>query len=134
MVKEDDDCWIWLSFYDKHGYGRFNLNYKQYLAHRVAYKICYNIDPLTKLVLHNCDNPKCVNPNHLYLGTQKDNVNDAINRFRRYKPNAKLNVDDILWIREHKSKLKPIELSEKFGVSVVQIRNILNYKNWSDIK
>lgn len=93
-VKKTDSCWLWTASKTKAGYGRFNICGKSFLAHRVSLMLTGSL-PLKRNnigaggvnVLHRCDNPTCVNPKHLRLGTQRENVADAIIKERHYFPN-----------------------------------------------
>tara|TARA_R110000868_G_scaffold92172_1_gene255759 strand:+ start:417 stop:902 length:486 start_codon:yes stop_codon:yes gene_type:complete len=93
-VDKTNNCWNWLGSKDKDGYGWFSLtkNGKTTYAHRYSALIKFT-DLQDKLVRHTCDNTACVNPDHLILGTAKDNSNDMINRNRSLKgelnPNSK---------------------------------------------
>lgn len=82
-VKEDIDCWEWLGSFDKDGYGWFSTN-KSIHAHRYSALLKFK-DLNDKLVRHTCDNRKCINPNHLILGTAQDNSNDMKERMRSLK-------------------------------------------------
>ena len=79
------DCWEWTGVKNQDGYGRVRVNGKLLSAHRVVYAQLYGPIPEGLNVLHNCDNPGCVNPTHLRLGTQTDNLHDAYDRERRGK-------------------------------------------------
>lgn len=76
-----DQCWSWVGS-TAHGYGDFTANRKHHLAHRHSWLIHYGVIPVGLFVLHRCDNPRCCNPNHLFLGTQKDNIYDAYSKGR----------------------------------------------------
>lgn len=78
-----DGCWYWTAHLDKDGYGGFKLRGKTYRAHRVSYLIHFGIDPANKKVLHRCDNPPCVRPHSLFLGTTRDNVLDKYHKGRQ---------------------------------------------------
>lgn len=82
-VLVDGGCWTWLGAKDRDGYGQFRYTPKfQGKAHRFAYEVFRG--PITKglSVLHTCDNPSCVNPSHLYVGTNSDNMQDRSRRDR----------------------------------------------------
>lgn len=87
-VAGPDDCWLWTGLLNNQGYGRFTLDYgpgsksTRVLAHRFAYEITTAQDARGWVVLHSCDTPRCVNPAHLSLGTQSDNMRDARDKGR----------------------------------------------------
>lgn len=75
-------CWEWTRYRDRKGYGRFNVNNTPRLAHRVAWEVTYGAVPDGMCVLHRCDNPPCVNPDHLWLGVVADNQRDMARKGR----------------------------------------------------
>jgi len=79
-VKKTNKCWLWLGYKDPNGYGNLNIGGKAYLTHRVSYYIHFGSIPKGMEICHHCDNPSCVNPKHLFLGTHKDNMHDAIKK------------------------------------------------------
>lgn len=72
----DDECWDWKGSTNRYGYGRMRIRGRLYYVHRIVWELFYGPIPEGKLVLHKCDNSLCVNPNHLYIGTQSDNMSD----------------------------------------------------------
>jgi hypothetical protein len=126
-----DGCWYWLSYLDSCGYGRFgSISTKEVLAHRVAYEIY--IGPIGNFyVCHTCDHPSCVNPNHLFLGSQLDNVTDCIRKGRakvakgEKAANAKLSTANVHYIRENPEKMTQVQLGKKFNVGQSAISKII---------
>lgn len=78
-----DGCWIWSGSKDKDGYGRFGIKRKTYRAHRVSFAIYKGSVARGINVLHHCDNPPCVNPNHIFVGTNRDNSMDMVAKKRQ---------------------------------------------------
>ena len=97
-----DECWEWIGWRHK-GYGRFAIHGKTHRAHRVAYELVNGPIQDRQEVCHSCDNPACCNPSHLFLGTHKDNMLDAINKNRFVEGeadgNAKLTTEQVVQMR-----------------------------------
>jgi hypothetical protein len=124
-----DECWEWLSNLDKNGYGEIRVNNKTKKAHRISYELYKGEIPINMFICHKCDNPSCVNPNHLFLGTHQDNVNDKVNKKRQH---SKLNENDIMSILN--SNEKSIILSKIYDVSQKHINRIKRREQWKHIK
>ena len=115
----NDNCWEWLGSKDKDGYGVFTLDQKKTPAHVAAYKLSIGIVPHGYYVLHKCNNSSCVNPLHLYAGTQKENIRDQKEAGTfvegENSGSAKLKEDDVKHIRassfSNKSLAKYYEVS-----------------------
>lgn len=128
-------CHIWKgAIFNDTGYGRIQVDGKSEPAHRIAYIIYHGNIPDGKWVLHRCDNRLCVNDDHLFLGTQKDNIDDMVSKGRQQRGEnhygAKLTDSQILQIRNEYSKgnIGQKELAEKYNVSIGLISMIVNFK------
>lgn len=84
MVLKTDSCWNWTGCANRRGYGTISTKRgsRPLQAHRVSYEIHFGTIPVNQCVLHKCDNPRCVNPSHLFLGTPKNNTDDMIQKER----------------------------------------------------
>lgn len=130
-----DDCWIWKGGVVTSGYGGFHVNGKSHKAHRVSFELFVKEVPKGLLVCHACDIKLCVNPAHLFLGTNKENTADMIKKNRQAKGadngRAKLSWEDVKEIRHLRSTgLSYKELSKKFHVTGGNIWNILSHRTW----
>ena len=128
-------CWLWGGKQDDSGYGSFYLNGIA-RAHRVSLYI-HCVDFNVNLdVLHRCDNPSCVNPEHLYQGTQSDNNRDRFVRGRTCRggdhPKSKLSVDDVKNIRSNKT-LGIREMGRMYNVSHTLIRRVISRESWNHV-
>ena len=136
-IGKPDECWEWKLGKDKDGYGRFSYASKNILAHRFAWILTNGPIPGILCVLHKCDNPSCCNPNHLFLGTHKDNVEDAQRKRRRAigqdHPQAKLTNTDVLKIRELYKTSNYKTIAKLFKVSYFTVWNVINKRTWSHI-
>lgn len=128
------DCWEWQAAKIR-GYGLFEYKGKSRRAHRVSWEITYGDIPKGMYVLHKCDNPACVNPNHLFLGTQEDNMRDMIQKGRKVKP-SKLSDADVIGIRaRYATGTETLAgLGREFGLTKQAIWRTIKYKNWKDLK
>ena len=85
IIKSENDCWIWNKSKDKDGYGAIMYKSIRYKAHRASYIAFIGSIPNNMCVCHACDNPSCINPNHLFIGTHKDNLQDMSKKGRSNK-------------------------------------------------
>lgn len=142
----DNACWNWMAGLKKDGYGQFHINghkSKNLGAHRFAYELSNGVPPGNLLVCHSCDNPKCCNPAHLFLGTTLDNVRDKIKKGRgkpggvigEQSPHHKLNIEQVRYIRNRFAvgDITKAELSRQMGVGATTISDIINYKKWRSV-
>jgi len=139
-VAKTESCWLWKGTVNKYnGRGMFKLNDKYYQVHRLSYELKFGAIPDGILICHKCDIPLCVNPDHLFPGTQQDNINDCVSKKRNafgYKNwNTKLTEEKVRIIRKtdfsaHGSQAMMARL---MGISQTALQYVLNRKNWSHI-
>lgn len=135
-VSTGHGCWLWLGArHNRKGYGSFRVGGRCWLAHRVAYLFGVGPIPLGSHVLHTCDNPSCVRPGHLYLGSNVENVADRVTRGRSARGSAngrsKVTPDQVVQIREDSRSSRV--LAEEMGLSKTTILNIRSGKTWGHV-
>lgn len=133
-------CWVWTGSLTKKGYGQFWIKSsgQSERAHRVAWMFRFGDIPEHQCVLHACDNPNCVRPSHLFLGTKTENMEDRDRKGRQAKGkrqgSAKLKARFVRRIRKLSSVLTTGQLAEKYDVDWKSIDNILKGKTWGHIQ
>lgn len=138
-IASDTDCWQWQRYTDRDGYGQFYVNGRRRPAHRWLMEQTQLVDP-DMFVCHHCDNPGCVNPHHLFLGTPAENTQDMIQKQRQArgerKPNARLTPAAVQDIRSHARKGyhgNIRQLAEKYDVSISSIHHVLCGLKWQHV-
>ena len=138
-VDKDSECWNWQGCKLPKGYGQFSYKLKTEQSHRVSWMIHFGDIPDGMHVLHHCDNPGCVRPDHLFIGTNADNKQDMMNKNRQAKgsrlPHTILSENDITEIRElyKTNKYTQKQLGEMFSVDQSNICRIINRSYWKHI-
>jgi len=131
-------CWIWTGTRYKEGYGKFSISGHSYRSHRLMWELENDPIPDGLNVLHTCDNPPCVNPEHLFLGTQTDNIADMKNKGRQAKgekiAQSKVTQEDVDDIRRIYSEgyLSQKDIADVFGISNSQVSNIVRRISWQE--
>jgi predicted XRE-type DNA-binding protein len=131
-------CWLWTGYIRENGYGIVGIKGKEYKAHRVSYSIEHGRIDNDRLVLHRCDVRACVNPAHLFLGTPKDNSQDAVRKGRNTKlygeqnGKAKLTRAVVLSIRRlcKRDGVYQKTVAKQFGVSEATVSYVVNGGRW----
>lgn len=137
-----DECWLWTGTTPAFGHGQFVLNGRRIYSHRHSWELVNG--PLAEgddvCVLHKCDVPACVNPDHLFVGSRKENLADMRRKGRGARPprlvgsrhhSAKLTEDDVRAIRA--SSEPPLTLAKHYGINHVSLYRILNRRSWTHI-
>ena len=146
--KGEDDCWNWLGYKNKQGYGLTWINDYGFYAHRVIFNLAFpntitlNAPKSTDdfgFLLHICDNPSCCNPKHLFVGTHADNMADKVAKGRSPDfsgdkgPRAKLNMTQAREARQlRKEGVSTRELALRFGLSLPSMKTLLAGKSYKE--
>ena len=139
-VRKSDECWLWVGAINPKGYGMMSIKSHPRLSHRISWEVHNGPIPEGMFVLHKCDTPLCVRPEHLFLGRQIDNMTDMIRKGRQnpgHVPgikngNSKLTEVDVRSIRQ--SNMPGVFLASKFRVSTTLISDIRNRKAWRHLE
>ena len=125
-------CWLWTSGWDSDGYGLATGNVK---AHRLSYEIAYGPIPKGLSVCHKCDTPPCVNPDHLFLGTNKDNAQDRVMKGRGAagEKNANARLTDEVAREIVMSSLSNREVAKSIGVCVATVSHVRKGRSWGHV-
>lgn len=132
-----DDCWIWIGHKDQKGYGTFRPQGGKAMvrAHRYSYEIFKGPIP-SKLICHICDNPSCVNPSHLFAGSDSDNMQDMVDKGRHGRGGVKkrlLTEEQAISVFMQRNKTPIKVLMRQYGVSKPTISSIWNRRNYSEV-
>lgn len=138
-IRSPDECWEWTGCLVGKGYGGFGVKRKTVRAHRQSWILTHGEIPDGLQVLHKCDNHTCVNPNHLFLGTNSDNMADKVSKGRQTRgesiKKAKLTAAQIVQIRHyHKCGNSHGTIARLFDVDKVTISNVVNHKTWNHVR
>lgn len=140
-VNKTDGCWLWTASVDRKGYGKITVRTgektKWVIAHRAVYELLVGPIPEGMHLLHHCDNPLCVNPSHMFIGTNDDNIRDMIAKGRNNKGEdqhcAKLTESQVIEIRRKLASVDQKTLANEYGVTVGCIRAIRIRKSWKHL-
>lgn len=135
-VDKTDSCWLWTAGKFGTGYGAIVVSRKVEKAHRISWELAHGPVPDGLYVLHKCDVRSCVNPEHLFLGSQGDNIRDAVSKGRHVapalagerNPSARLTAQQVQAIRE--STDTGVVLSRRFGISRSTVSSVRRQQSW----
>ena len=139
-LDEETGCWMWQGAGDKNGYGCMKIDGRRGKAHRWMYEAVFGKFDRKLLVCHHCDTPACVNPAHLFLGNDADNIRDKVSKGRQargemFSSRTKLTQDAVLEIRERyaRGNVTQQELAQQYGVGIMQVSRIIRHKRWAHV-
>lgn len=141
QINETTGCWEWQKHRNNYGYGKLTVSGRGVYAHRLSYELCNGSIPQGMDLMHKCDNPRCINPDHLSVGTRSQNMKDCSTRGRAKIPTSKsygesngaskLREVDIRSIRRLLDKgCTQREIAERFGISQSQVSHIKLGRAW----
>jgi hypothetical protein len=137
-VVTETGCVEWTAYRDKDGYGILRVSGKLRRAHRISYERSVGAVPEAMHVLHRCDNPSCINPDHLFLGTNRDNVKDKISKGRdrgihgTENRHNKLTPEQVIEIRNSTGTQRAV--AARYGISGSLVNYIRNGRSWKHLR
>lgn len=140
VQSDESGCWEWSGAKTNDGYGKITVNGEKWLAHRYSWKLHFDEHPKENCVLHTCDNPSCVHPGHLFLGTQKDNALGCSGKGRRplgsQRPTSKMTEEDVIALRFSRaiSGMSYRKMAKITGYSPTAIRCAVIGETWRHVK
>ena len=140
-VDKSGECWLWTGCRDRRGYGRFRFRGRTSLAHRVSWTLTHGQPSDDLFVLHRCDTPSCVNPDHLFMGTQTDNMRDCSSKGRTSRHasslhgnnngNSRFTPEQVRQMRTmHSNGHSRVDISKRFGASKTSVAYIVTRRYW----
>lgn len=140
-VNKTNTCWLWTAVCSDNGYGRMKMGTRHKMAHRISWEMHFDPIPVGLIVCHKCDTPKCVRPDHLFVGTVKDNAQDMVRKGRHgdtsgtKNVSAKLTDEQVIEIRQkyasNQYTLKALSYENRVSLSL--IHNIVSGKAWKHL-
>lgn len=138
-VEKGAGCWEWRGYRVATGYGQFYMDGGPVFAHRVAFMLAKGPIPEGMDVCHSCDNPSCVNPAHLWVGTRSENMRDCVAKGRlalnaprgEKSPSARLTEREVAAIRSMEGSMTQREIGARFGVAQCTVSAILRGRIWA---
>lgn len=137
MPEPNTGCHLWMGALRGKGYGSFSIGNKDHIASRVAYELYTGHIPENMVVCHSCNQPSCVNPNHLYIGSYSDNTQQAVRDGRHFvaagqkNGQVKLTDDQVLAIRKDSRYQR--EIAKDYGISQLHVSRIKRKLVWKDL-
>ena len=139
-AEKSDGCWRWKGQLDPYGYGHTKYQGHRQGAHRVAWQLAYGPIPVGLYVLHHCDNPRCVRPEHLFIGTQAENIRDMIEKGRfavtlgEQQGGAKLTARQVAEIRRLAQEgWTNRAIAPLFGVTQSNVSRVVRRNTWGHV-
>lgn len=127
-------CWLWTMYTDKNGYGELRVGGITRKAHRASFAAHGGHTSEGDFVCHKCDTPSCVNPEHLFSGTVKDNAADMVNKSRQAmgvrNGRCKLSPMDVAWVIENSGNVRQVDMAKSLGVTQGAVSKIVRRANW----